>query len=140
MEFWAAVEGHKPAYEAITSVRRAVEPYLNIAFSNSGLDKIKVELRYVPIVMLPEAHKKYTERSTLMPKERVYVCAPHLNYELFVSGSFEEQLQEYLRGIALSAPHLAKLGANEDQIKEFEEILKTAQERIPLERPDMVRH
>ena len=140
MKFWAAVEGHKPAYEAITSVRRAVETYLNTEFSKSRLNDINAELRYVPIVMPVEAHGKYTERSKLKLKERVYLCAPHLDYETFVSGTFEEQLREYLRGIALSAPHLAKLGANDDQIKEFEDILKMAEQRIRIERPDMIRH
>jgi hypothetical protein len=58
-----------------------------------------------------------------------------LNYEIFVDGLFEDQLREYLRGIALSAPHLAGLGASPQQIGDFEAILASAAERILLEQP-----
>jgi hypothetical protein len=68
----------------------------------------------------------------LRKKERIYDCAPQLNYEVFVKGTFEDQLKEYLRGIALSAPRLAGLGATPQQI--------TAAERILVERPDKTRH
>jgi hypothetical protein len=59
---------------------------------------------------------------------------------VFVSGSFEDQLKEYIRGIALSAPHLKGLGATPEQIAEFQRILDTAVERILVERPDQTRH
>jgi hypothetical protein len=57
-----------------------------------------------------------------------------------VEGSFEDQLKEYLRGIALSAPHLAGLGVMPQQIEEFKRIIDTAAERILVERPDHTRH
>jgi hypothetical protein len=85
-------------------------------------------------------HARYPVRSKLRKKERLYDCAPILNYNVFVHGKFEDQLQEYLRGIALSAPHLADLGASPQQIEEFQEILRSAAECIMAERPDQTRH
>lgn len=140
MIFWASVEGYQPAYEALTRTRRCVEPYLNAAFAASSLTSLEGELRYVPIVMPDGMRQRYPARSELRRKEQLYLCAPQLDYDVFVEGTFEEQLREYLRGIALSAPHLAGLGASPQQIKEFEMILEGAVARILTERPDETRH
>jgi hypothetical protein len=83
---------------------------------------------------------RYPARSKLRKKERLYDCSPQLNYEIFVGGAFELQLQEYLRGIAESVPHMAALGASPEQIDEFKRILADAIERIVAERPDQTRH
>lgn len=99
-----------------------------------------MELRYVPIVMPTEMHDRYTERSKARIKQRIYVCAPHLDYDLFVSGTLERQIDEYLRGVALSAPHLKKFGFTPEQVSEFERILAAATKRILEERPDQTRH
>lgn len=104
------------------------------------MGRLQGELRYVPIVMPKDMHSRYKEQSRLHKKECVYNCAPHLDYDLFVDGCLEDQLREYLRGIALSAPHLAGLGASKEQIKEFEAIISGAAERIMVERPDQPRH
>jgi hypothetical protein len=140
MRFWASSESHQPASAALEKARRCVEPFLNAAFAASSLAALQYELRYVPIVMPKDMHARYPARSELRKRERVYVCAPILNYDVFVEGKFEDQLQEYLHGIALSAPHLADLGATPEQIKEFEGILASAVERIIAERPDQTRH
>ena len=140
MIFWAAVEGYQPAYEGITRTRRSVETFLNSELAKSSLAKIDGELRYVPIIMPKGMRERYPARSKLRKKERVYLCAPQLNYDVFVSGSFEDQLKEYLRGIALSTPHLAGLGATPEQIEDFTRILETAVERILVEQPDQTRH
>jgi len=84
--------------------------------------------------------ERYPARSKLRKKERIYDCAPQLDYDVFVDGKFEEQLEEYLRGIAPSAPHLAGLGATKEQIAEFDAILAGAAEHILAERPDQTRH
>ena len=140
MKFWASSESYRPAGSASDKVRRCVEPFLNTAFAMSSLATLECKLRYVPIIMPKEMHARYLARSKLRRKERIYDCAPILDYDVFVEGRFEDQLQEYLRGIALSAPHLAGLGASPQQIKEFEAILASAAERIMAERPDQVRH
>ena len=140
MEFWASAEVHQPADSGLEQARRCVQPFLNTAFAASSLATLEVKLRYVPIVMPESMHARYCARSKLYKKERAYDCAPILNYEVFVEGRFEDQLREYLRGIALSAPHLAGLGASPKQIEEFKAILACAVERIIAERPDQTRH
>ena len=130
MEFWASAEVDIKADADLEETRRAVEPFLNDAFKASSLNAIKVKLRYVPIVMPKDALENYPERSKLSKKEQIYDCAPHLNYDVFVTGKFNDQIKEYLRGIALSAPYLSDLGASQEQIKEFKEILKEAEWKI----------
>jgi hypothetical protein len=138
--FWAAVEGYQPAYEGITRTRQSVEVYLNAEFAKSSLAALEGKLRYVPIIMPNGMRERYPARSKLRKKEKVYLCAPQLDYDVFVSGSFEDQLKEYIRGIALSAPHLKGLGATPEQIEDFKTILAGAVERILVERPDQTRH
>jgi len=121
-------------------VRHAVEPFLKIQFCSSSLAKIDGKIRFIPIIMPEELRVRYPARSKLRKKERIYDCSPQLEYNVFVSGTFEAQLREYLRGIAESAPYLAGLGATPEQIKDFEEIMSTAVERILAERPDQTRH
>jgi hypothetical protein len=121
-------------------VRRGVEPFLNLKFASSSLAALNGKLRYVPIIMPDGLRERYPARSKLLKKDRVYDCAPQLDYEVFVSGTFEDQLREYVRGIAESAPHLAGLGATPEQIGDFEQIMATAVERILAERPDQTRH
>ncbi|MEX2297153.1 MAG: hypothetical protein WD715_07065 [Dongiaceae bacterium] len=140
MRFWASAEVFQPADAASDAARRCVEPYLNTAFANSSLATVDGELRYVPIIMPPDMRENYPARSKPRRKQRIYDCAPQLDYEVFVEGKLEDQLREYLRGIALSAPHLASLGASKEAIAEFEAILAGAVERILLERPDQTRH
>jgi hypothetical protein len=138
--FWGSAEVFDHAFPALDKTRRCVEPYLNAAFAASSLVTIDAKLRYVPIVMPEGMRERYPARSKLRKKQRIYDCAPQLNYEVFVSGSFEDQLKEYLRGIALSAPHLAGLGATPEQIEDFKRIMDDAVERILVEQPDQTRH
>jgi hypothetical protein len=140
MEFWASSESYQPAGSGLEQARHCVEPYLNAAFAKSSLAGVEMKLRYVPIVMPVDMHERYSERSRALKKQRIYDCAPHLDYDLFVSGTLKQQLNEYLRGIALSAPHLHKFGLTPEQVGEFEQILASATERILEERPDQTRH
>ena len=140
MFFWASAEVHKPATEGLERTRRSVEPWLNDAFEKSSLVKLQIKLRYVPIVMPKAMHAKYTERSKALVKQKIYDCAPHLDYETFVSGTFEEQVREYIRGAALSGPHLRKFGATAEQTADFERIMEEAPAQIVLLEPGVVRH
>lgn len=133
MIFWASCEADMDVALAQTKVRKCVEPFLNEAFADSSLAAIDGKLRYVPIIMPEGTRERYPERSKLQKKERVYDCAPQLDHDVFVTGTFEEQLREYLRGIALSAPHLAGLGATETQIEDFKKIVAIAADRILTE-------
>lgn len=140
MEFWASAEVFQPADAALDKTRRCVEPFLNTAFAESSLANLECKLRYVPIVMPDNMHARYPARSKLRKKERIYDCAPILDYEVFVEGTFDDQVKEYLRGIALSATHLAALGASPRQIADFEAILATAAERIIATTPNRTQH
>jgi hypothetical protein len=140
MNFRTSAEVFQAAFPAFDKVRRCVEPFLNAAFSTSSLRSVDAELRYVPIVMPEGMRERYPARSKLRKKTRIYDCAPQLNYDVFVHGPLEDQLREYLRGVALSAPYLAALGASKEQIAEFELILAGAVDRILAERPDQTRH
>jgi hypothetical protein len=140
MIFRTSAEVFQPASAGLTQARRSVEAYLSAEFSKSSLAKLDAKLRYVPIVMPKGMRERYPERSKLRKRQRIYDCAPQLNYEVFVDGNFEEQLREYLRGIALSTPHLKGLGATPEQIADFRKILEEAAARILVERPDQTRH
>lgn len=140
MKFWASAEVDLPADYALNRARLCVEPFLNAAFAASSLQFVKAELRYVPIVMSKDGRANYPARSKLLKSQRIYDCAPQLNYEIFVEGTLEDQLREYIRGISESAPHLADLGATPEQIAEFNRILETAVERVLNDRPDKTRH
>lgn len=130
MQFRALAEVDQSAFLAMRKVREEVEPFLNAAFELSILAKLPIKLRYVPIIMPEGVRERYPARSKVRKKGNLYDCAPQLSYEVFVEGTFAEQVDEYLRGIALSALHLAKLGASQQQIEEFKKILKNAADQI----------
>ena len=111
MIFWASSETFGPAYVGVTKVRHKAELCLNSALAESVLGTFDATFRFIPIVMPVSMHAKYTERSKFRRKDRVIVCAPQLNYETFVSGTFADQLAEYIRGISTCTHMLAKLGA-----------------------------
>ena len=76
---------------------------------------------------MPESmHDRYPSRSRAHLKDKIYDCAPILNYEVFVKGSPKDQLKEYVRGIRLAAPHLARFGATPQQVMMFNDILDVA--------------
>lgn len=126
MHIWASAEVFQLAYPALDRLRKLVVPYLNAAFAVSNLADLAIEIRYVPIVMPDGMRERYPARSRLHLKKHLYDCAPQLNYEVFVSGSEQMQLKEYLDGIASSASYLARLGASSQHIVSFHEILTKA--------------
>jgi hypothetical protein len=130
MEFWASSESYIKASDNLFNTRRLVEPHLNYAFENSSLNDLNIELRYIPIVMDPESLANYPERSRAKIKQKVYVCAPQLDYQTFVDGTLSDQLDEYLAGIALSSPFLKKFGATPEQVRDFDLIIATARDAI----------
>jgi hypothetical protein len=79
----------------LNKARRCVEPFLKAAFAASSLATLEGKLRYIPIVMPEGMRQRYPARSELRKKERIYVCAPQLNYDVFVEGNFEDQLRDY---------------------------------------------
>lgn len=130
MNFWASSESLAPADCNLERARQSVEPYIVSALNNSLLSNIDMLIRYVPIVMPIDMHERYPARSKSRIKQRIYDCAPHLEYEIFVTGNFEQQIKEYLRGIALSIPHLEKFGLSAPEIFAFKEIIENTSDSI----------
>lgn len=124
MIFWASVETEAASYVNVRKVRKYVEPALNDALSASSLAGIDAEIRYIPIVMSADALARFPARSRLRKKERVYVCAPQLDFETFVSGSWSAQITCYLDGLRECARRLPELGASKAQAQEFLDILE----------------
>ncbi|CFX15620.1 protein of unknown function [Candidatus Filomicrobium marinum] len=115
MIFQYSAEVFVDASEGLRRVWSAVEVYLkNAVAASPSLSALPVTIRYVPIAMPEITRARYPERSKLRKKERLYDCAPQLDYDVFVRGTFEQQLREYLRGFALSVPYLADLGATQE--------------------------
>lgn len=125
MKFSNAAEVHKDAYPALRRVRTIVDDYILGAMKNSRqLDKLDIEIRYVPILMPPDFIERYPARSKLLLKKKEFDCSPQLNYEVFVSGTFEQQVNEYVRGLSDSVPYLKELGATPEQTAEYKAILE----------------
>lgn len=131
MEFWASSEVFRPAGAASERVRRVVEDFVNRSIKNSSLATLDCKIRYVPIIMPMEIRKKYPARSKLHRRSRTYDCAPQINYSVFVDGTFQSQVHEYVHGIMESSSYLTKLGATSAQVAEFESILSRAMSCIP---------
>jgi hypothetical protein len=119
---------------------RCVESFLTREFATGVLGALDAKFRYVPVIMPHGMRDQYPARSKLRKKQRIYDCAPQLDYDVFSRGTFEAGLQEYLRGIADAAPRLVGLGATPEQIKVFKDTLAGAADRILIEQPDQTRY
>jgi hypothetical protein len=130
MIFWESCEAERMAYGNLAIVSKAAEPYLNKEFDGSSLNDLHITLSYIPIVMPEQGRKNYPERSRAKIKQSVYLCAPQLDYPTFVNGSLDAQCIEYMRGIALTSPHLKKFGATLEQIADFDAVIAVAPQQL----------
>jgi hypothetical protein len=130
MNFEASAEVYQPAFAASDKVRRLVVADLNARMTSSVLAEAECTIRYVPVIMPLDMRPEYPARSRLRLKERAYDCSPQLDYDIFLVGSFADQLAEYLRGILECVPKLAKLGVTQAQMVELEAIVIGARDRI----------
>ena len=126
MIFWESCEAERMAYGNLVIVAKAAKPHLNKEFNGSSLKDLHIKLSYIPIVMPEQSRKNYPERSRAKIKQSIYLCAPQLDYATFVDGSLDTQCIEYMRGIALTTPHLKKFGATLEQITDFDAIIAVA--------------
>ncbi|WP_336963952.1 hypothetical protein [Sphingobium aquiterrae] len=120
MKFSWSSESHMPADAALMRCAGPIGDFLQKRFASGTLKASPIELRYVPIIMPTDMHDHYKERSRIRIKQQLYDCAPHLFYDVFVNGSLEDQLREYVGGLAKSLPHLRRLGLSNDQLSEVE--------------------
>jgi hypothetical protein len=130
MIFGDSCEAERLAFDSLFMVAKAARSYLNKEFESSPLKNLPIEIFYTPIVMPEHLLKKYTERSRARIKEGIYYCSPQLDYPTFVGGTLKAQCAEYMRGIALSSPHLKKFSATPDQIADFDAIIAVAPTRL----------
>ena len=136
MRFWASSESHAPAGHGLERARRLVEPHLTAEFARLSLPVLDCEIQYVPIVMPEDMHSRYPARSKLRKKRKLFGCAPQLDYHVFVEGDLRAQLTEYVTGILESADHLAALGASQEQISQFKNVLKETPDLLLLQHSD----
>jgi hypothetical protein len=130
MQFWASSETYGTTGETSEVIRRPLEQRINEELNRSGLKDLAIEYRYVPIIMPLELLEKYTARSRIRKKQMICLCAPQLDYDLFIDQPFEISLAEYVRGIETAIPSLAKLGLTSEQIALFSDIIKASQQAV----------
>jgi hypothetical protein len=126
VEFWASSETSAAADAAIEKIRRAIEPMLQDLLRRSQFATTKLLVRYVPIVMRPELIDRYPPRSEARLEQRVLDCAPELDYETFVRGSFVDQVRAYVDGLRTASVLLPEFGFSLADAHDFEALLLRA--------------
>lgn len=119
MELWASSESDRFVSQALVASEKLVEPLIIAALAEEPLADLEVKIQYVPIVMDEEGRRRYPARSRVRKAQRLYNCAPQLDYLTFKKGRPEEQLAEYLRGLEECRTALPKLGATPPQVQAF---------------------
>ena len=135
MRFWASAEVFAPASSAVARSERALEDYLNRVMQQTCLKELDLTLLYVPIIMPHQMRKRYPSRTRLRAEARTSECAPQIDYDVFVQGSFDRQLHEYVNGLREVLPHLVKIGATSELTSEFERIIAEAAAALLAEYP-----
>lgn len=123
MEFFFSSEVEQSALMANHESEAFVSAHIQSAVAKGPLAGFDVKIQYVPIIMGEEWRKRYPARSRLRRKERIYSCCPQLEIEPFLSGSKPERIAVYVDGLRECGPALRKLGATEDQVNAFNQIL-----------------
>ena len=132
MKFWASMEVFLPADAAAASVYRAVLHYITAAIDKSILRDLPGEIAFIPVIMPVEMHKRYKEIIRYRRKDNSIELRPQLDYLLFVGGDRMHQLVNYVAGIERAIPLMPKLGASQEQVEAFREILHSATREITL--------
>lgn len=132
MEFSSSAEVDRAASVNLLRIMDAVQPFLGAAMRGPPLGVSGIRIRYTPIIMGEEFRARYPARSEVRRKENLYDCSPQLDHEVFVAGSPEGQLAEYLRGLEECASALPKLGATPDQVEALLGLLCRARSELSL--------
>ena len=123
MNYALSVETDREVYPNFKLVERSVERFLKVRLNIGALGDSSIKLRYIPVIMPKESLASYPARSKVRKRENLYDCAPQLNYDIFLHGTFNDQLREYLRGLDEATLGLKKLGATPEVVAEFETLL-----------------
>lgn len=124
MKFWASAETDALAFDNIYNVTKYIEPKINRSLQLSSLSEIYLKIRYIPIVMSDDSINMFPSRSKVRKKSRIYDCAPQLGFRIFTSGTWNEQIENYLNGLRECASRLNEFGASKEQAQEFIRILE----------------
>jgi hypothetical protein len=123
MQFFFSSEVEQSALIANHETEEFVSGRIQSAVAKGPLATFEAKIQYVPIIMGEERRERYPARSRLRRKERIYSCCPQLEIEPFVSGTKPERIAVYVEGLRECGPALARLGATNEQVMEFERIL-----------------
>ena len=123
MKYCESSETDSAASDGLIEVCAVVKVYMQTAFSLKSLGNSDIKIGYIPIVMPDDMHEKFKARSGISRKENIFYCCPQLSYEIFVSGTYNECLAEYLRGLEEVPSGIRKLGATDEQIEDFKDAL-----------------
>lgn len=126
MEYAASSESHIEVSDILTEIHGSFDEIIKRMIDESTLSSINISLFYVPIVMPPDLHERYKERSRFVLRYNRYECCPHLNYEIFLSGGFMAAVYEYARGLETAAPNLSRLGVSDFDIEEFRRVIENS--------------
>lgn len=97
---------------------------------SSSLISSSVSIDYVPIVMSDANISRYPARSRLNRKKGECICAPQLEYNIFLSGEWDEMLKCYLDGIRGCAKNLKDIGLSREMVQEFMRILDETENEL----------
>jgi len=101
-----------------------IEQTLKARQKGTVLESLTAEVNFCPILMDEDLRQYYPARSSTDKKDSVYYCCPQLNYRLFVSGTFEEQLGNCIDELLLADEPLKVLGATPEQREVYRDILE----------------
>ncbi len=124
MYFGASAELDSDVLQGFFEVNKVAMPWLKDQLSSGNLGASTIKVRYVPIIMGAEGMEAYPARSAVRKKELAFDCSPQLNHQVFLNGTFNERLEEYLCGLNEAVKGIEKLGASTQLTAEFRDVLK----------------
>jgi hypothetical protein len=125
MKFSCTGEVSQSVFKKKVRVCSFIEQNLLQQQEGTVLDAYDAEVHFCPILMDDNLIQYYPARSNTDKKEKVFYCCPQLNYRLFKSGSFEDQLGNCIDELLLADKPLKTLGATPEQRAAYREILES---------------
>ena len=110
MRFWASPESDRFCGPALVASEKLVEPLTIAALAEEPLADLEVKIRYVPIVMDEEGRRRYPARSRVRKAQRLYDCAPQLDYLTFKKVGLRSSLPNTSGGLRSAGQHCQSSG------------------------------
>ena len=132
MHIWFSAEVEQGCQSSLKATEAHVEAELRNEMESGKLAAIDLEVCYIPIVMGVDFADLYPARSSYSKTDNRVYHSPHLNCDLFRSGTREERERAYLNGLLLAKPWLEKAGLTDAQLDEFEVKVKRLLAETPL--------